>query len=95
MKSFGIEYKFIADDAEHVTEHRRFVTPWFYLRLKDFEYCWLNELHYVFGIPCRFKGWKNKTKGTCLSLSFDLKKIEQIENAASEFKPTNIVSFKR
>ncbi len=35
---FKYQNYFIATDANHVTQHRRVVTPWFYVRLKSIKY---------------------------------------------------------
>lgn len=97
MKSFGIESKFIADDAEHVTEYRRFVTPWFYINLKTKAYEHLKTQYVSAWFLCfRVNGWFYGEK--YLSKGFNEKTdrlLIELDNAASQFKQTNVVRFKR
>ena len=61
MKLFWIESKFIARDSHNVTQHRRLVTPWFYVKLKPLKYTFREkELLFLFTVPCRFTGWVNE-----------------------------------
>ncbi len=52
------ENYFIATDANHVTQHRRVVTPWFYVKLKSINY---EKFHHaadmVFGLWPAYSIW--------------------------------------
>ena len=66
MKLFRTESYFIATDSNHVSEHRRFVTPWFYVRMKSVHYVKVKNVPVVY--PCMFfymavvySGWQSDT----------------------------------
>ncbi len=58
MKNFRVESYFIATDSNHVSEHRRFVTPWFYVRMKSVHYVKVSRLpQFFFGMVLYYSGW--------------------------------------
>mgnify|MGYP001558846621 CR=1 FL=1 len=59
---FKYQNYFIATDANHVTQHRRFVTPWFYVRLKSVNYIKIKDHPVIydmlfFSMAGFFTGW--------------------------------------
>lgn len=70
MKLFRTESYFIATDSNHVSEHRRFVTPWFYVRMKSVHYVKVSKQpQFFFGVTLYYSGWtvdnhKNITEET-------------------------------
>lgn len=75
---------YIATDANHVTQHRRIVTPWFYVRLKSVKYAKVKDVTYfIMGLMYRYSGWtstrnkpldpqtKQKLEAVTLPFSFD------------------------
>lgn len=53
-----IESKFEAISNVEVIEHRRLVTPWFFVRLKSNSYKKLETKCFFFTVPCVFRGWE-------------------------------------
>ncbi len=45
---FKYQNYFLATDANHVTQHRRVVTPWFYFRLKSIRYTKVKNVPVVY-----------------------------------------------
>lgn len=97
MKYFRIESKFIADDAEHVTQYRRLVTPWFFVSLKPKKYEHLKTQYVSAWFLCFcVNGWFYGEK--YLSKGFDKRTdylLIELDKAVSDLKPTNVVRFKR
>ena len=59
---FKYQNYFIATDANHVTQHRRFVTHWFYVRLKSVNYIKIKDHPVIydmffFSMAGVFTGW--------------------------------------
>jgi len=94
-----IESKFIAESEVLVTEHRRLVTPFFFIRLKSRTYYYRESVPYVIYWPLFFCG--KRTGWSCgdewiihgISKKED-KALAGIELAVSEFKPSNVVQFR-
>lgn len=71
MKLFDYQTYFIATDANHVTQHRRVVTPWFYVRLRSIKYTKYLEFYSV-GIGWTHCSW---VQDLCLPVSHKTKQI--------------------
>ncbi len=62
MKLFKYENYYIATDANHVTQHRRVVTPWFYVRLKPIKYVKVKNIPIIYSccllyVNGMYSGW--------------------------------------
>lgn len=98
MKYFRIESKFIADDAEHVTQYRRLVTPWFYFNLRPIKYELLKKGFVVvpfIWVSIPHTGWVNKNKDAWLFESTDKYILNELKQAIAELIPNNVVRLKR
>lgn len=96
---FRIESKFVAESETKVVQHRRLVTPLFYIKLKSFTYRHLSNKPRCIGWPVflmyKFTGWVDDNN---LIISRGASKkddaiMDGIEFAVSKIKPSNVVSF--
>jgi len=92
MKLFEIESKFIAEDQYLVFEHRRLVTPLFFIRLKPRRYEYLKgQMVTWWIIAANVSGWfignRYITKSDPLTY--------RLESAICELKQYNVVRLKK
>lgn len=95
-----IESLFLAESETKVVQHRRLVTPFFYIKLKSIEYnhfkdekvvVWLFTAFFIY----KKTGWRSD-KDEWIDSGHDKKQdllVDQLNMVASEFKPSNVVSF--
>lgn len=97
-----IESKFIAESESLVIQHRRLVTPFFYIKLKSIEYNHFKDEKVVAWTFAEFwiykkTGWRND-KDEWIDRGYNKKQdmlVDQLDLAASEFKRSNVVQFRK
>lgn len=96
-----IESKFIAESETKVIQHRRLVTPFFYIKLKYFTYEYLLNRPRLAGWPFffmyKFTGWIDDN-GMSIARGKSKKEdiiMDGIDFAVSKFKPSNVVQLRK